>query len=320
MSSDDLDDEYEHEIDELLKGGGEPPPGGRPGRGGGLEDLLGDPTTERPGFGRSRRSDPAVGVPSGSDAGAGAGAGARARSGRGGQPDGDGLPGDGSTDSSLTGDQDGKVRLPFNYGALVGILIAIVAVFILVNTLRNTESGTVGIGPVGIGEKVDPFAVPIATSDLEGDANVDPDEACRVAGEDVIRICDYFDRPLLISFWFTGGASECVDQQDVFDQVAERFRGRVGAVSVNVRDSRDRVRDLVEERAWKVPVGHDTDGAVSNMYRVGGCPTFLFVRAGGVLERAEIGRTTVEELGSQVRSFLDGQEAKEKSSQEASLG
>ena len=136
----------------------------------------------------------------------------------------------------------------------------------------------------------------------------------------MIRICDYFDRPLLISFWFTGGASECVDQQDVFDQVAERFRGRVGAVSVNVRDSRDRVRDLVEERAWKVPVGHDTDGAVSNMYRVGGCPTFLFVRAGGVLERAEIGRTTVEELCSQVRSFLDGQEAKEKSSQEASRG
>jgi hypothetical protein len=43
------------------------------------------------------------------------------------------------------------------------------------------------------------------------------------------------------------------------------------------------------------------------MYRVGGCPTFLFIKAGGVLERAEIGRTTVGELSSQVRSFLNGQ-------------
>lgn len=316
MSSDDRSDDYQREIDELLKGGRVPQRGERPDHEGGLEDPLGDPTTERPDFGRPGRGDPAAGVSSGPDSVSPA----RERSGRGRQSDGDGLPGAGSTDPSLTRDQDGKVRLPFNYGALVGILIAIVAVLILVNTLRNTESGTVGIGPVGIGEKVDPFAVPIATSELEGDANVDPDEACRVAGEDVLRICDYFDRPLLISFWFTGGASECIDQQDVFDQVAERFSGRADAVSINVRDSRDRVRELVGERGWTVPVGHDTDGAVSNMYRVGGCPTFLFVRAGGVLERAEIGRTTVEELSSQVRSFLDGQEAKEKSSQEARRG
>lgn len=198
-------------------------------------------------------------------------------------------------------------KLPFNYGALVAVLVFFVAIFILVNALRNTESGTVGIGPVGIGEKVDPFAVPIATSDLEGDANVDPDQACRVAGAEVLRICDYFERPLLVSFWFTGGASECIDQQDIFDQVARRFKSRIGAVSINVRDDRSRVRELIAERGWKVPVGHDTDGAVSNMYRVGGCPTFLFVRPGGVLERAEIGRTTSAELTSQVRSFLNGQ-------------
>jgi len=310
VSGEDREDEREREIDELLKGGGGPPAGGRPDHGGGLEDLLGDPSSRGEGPG-----SPPGPFPSGPKAGR------RKR-------DGSGRPGDRAgggppefpRDTGLPGDPGEKVKLPLNYGALVGILIAFVAVFILVNTLRNTESGTVGIGPVGIGEKVDPFAVPIATSDLEGDANVDPDEACRLAGEDVLRICDYFDRPLLISFWFTGGASECIDQQDVFEQVAGRFSGRAGAVSINVRDSRERVRELVEERGWKVPVGHDTDGAVSNMYRVGGCPTFLFVRAGGVLERAEIGRTTVEELSSQVRSFLNGQEAEEESSQEAPRG
>jgi len=154
---------------------------------------------------------------------------------------------------------------------------------------------------------VAPFAVPIATSDLEGDANIDPDEACDVPGEDVLRICDYFDRPTVISFWFTTGASACIDQQDVFESVAGRFEDRVNMVSINVRDDRERVRDLIAQRGWKVTVGHDTDGAVSNIYRVGGCPTFLFVAPGGVLERAEIGRTTVEELSAQVRSFADGE-------------
>jgi hypothetical protein len=286
----------QREIDDLLKGGG----GGRPAREGELEDLLGSPGARSS---EARRLEPEASSHSSPAAKKTALPGARRESARAGTASGE------SSGAELSG----KVKLPLNYGALVGVLIAFVAVFILVNALRNAESGTVGIGPVGIGEKVDPFAVPIADSELEGDANVDPDEACRVEGGDVLRICDFFDRPLLMSFWFTGGAAECIDQQDVFDQVAARFRTRIAAVSINVRDDRDRVRDLIDERGWKVPVGHDTDGAVSNMYRIGGCPTFLFVRAGGVLERAEIGRTTVEELSSQVRSFLDGQEMKEES-------
>lgn len=197
---------------------------------------------------------------------------------------------------------------PFNYMALVGVIFLIVIGIALFNMLRTTDSGTVGIGDVGIGEEAAPFAVPIASSELDGDANVDPDEACSVEGSDVLRVCDYFDRPLVMSFWFTKGAESCIDQQDVFDEVAARFERRAGFVSINVRDDRERVRELIDERGWEVPVGYDRDGAVSNMYRIGGCPTFLFYREGGVLERAEIGETDAEELGSQVRSLIDGKQ------------
>ncbi|MEX0620030.1 MAG: hypothetical protein WD181_00425 [Solirubrobacterales bacterium] len=313
MSPDDREDAHQREIDELLRGEGGGSAGKRLDRDGGVENLPGKPSQGRFSTGRPRGSDRSAGVPPDPDTEPRAtdpldqARGPAAVN-----------PPESQSAPNLSVNPRDKVKLPLNYGALVGILIAFVAVFILVNALRNTESGTVGIGPVGIGEKVDPFAVPIAVSDLEGDANVDPVEACRVTGEDVLRICDYFDRPLLVSFWFTGGASECIDQQDVFEQVAERFKGRAGAISINVRDDRRKVQDLVEERGWQVEVGHDTDGAVSNMYRIGGCPTFLFVRAGGVLEQAEIGRTTVEELSSQVRSFLNDQEAKEESGQKVS--
>jgi hypothetical protein len=198
-------------------------------------------------------------------------------------------------------------KKPFNYMALVGVIFLIVVLIALFNMLRTSDSGTVGIGEVGIGDKAAPFAVPLAMSELDGDANVDPEEACSVAGEDVLRICDYFDRPLVMSFWFTKGASSCIDQQDVFDEVAARYARRAGFVSIDIRDDRDRVRELIGEHGWTVPVGYDRDGAVSNIYRVGGCPTFLFFRKGGVLEDAEIGNTTPEELGSQVRSLIDGQ-------------
>lgn len=192
------------------------------------------------------------------------------------------------------------------YAALVGLIFLLVVVIAGINMFRTTDSGTVGLGDVGIGEKVAPFAVPLAVSQLDGDANVDPDRACEVQGADVLRICDYFDRPLVISFWFTRRAASCVEQQDVFDRVAARFDRQAGFVSINVRDDRDRVRELIAEHGWKVPVGYDRDGAVSNVYRVGGCPTFLFVEPGGVLRRAGIGETTFGSLAAQVRSLISG--------------
>ena len=213
-----------------------------------------------------------------------------------------------------------RAAKPFNYMAVVGVIFLIVVLLALFNMLKTTDSGTVGIGEVGIGDRAAPFAVPLATGSLEGDANIDREEACAVEGADVLRICDYFGRPLVMSFWFTKGASSCIDQQDVFDEVAARFRQGAGFVSINVRDDRDRVRELIDEHGWKVPVGHDRDGAVSNIYRVGGCPTFLFFRKGGVLKEAEIGSATEQELTTQVRSLIDGQQEQPQEAPQAENG
>ena len=201
--------------------------------------------------------------------------------------------------------KDGSRRPGFNYVTVVGVAFVVVIVLALVNMLRTEDSGTVGIGDVGRGEPVPKFAVPVASSDLDGDANIGPKQACKVAGADVIRVCDYFDRPLVMSFWFTKGGSQCIDQQDVFDDVTLDYKRRLGALSINVRDDRDDVRSLIEEHGWKVPVGYDRDGAVSNIYRVGGCPTFIYVRKGGVMKNATIGPASAEELNAQIRSLLN---------------
>ena len=201
--------------------------------------------------------------------------------------------------------KDGSRRPGFNYVTVVGVAFVVVILLALVNMLRTEDSGTVGIGEVGRGEPVPKFAVPVASSDLDGDANIDPEQACGVEGADVIRVCDYFDRPLVMSFWFTKGGSQCIDQQDVFDDVTLDYKRRLGALSINVRDDRDDVRSLIEEHGWKVPAGYDRDGAVSNIYRVGGCPTFIYVRKGGVMKNATIGPASAEELNAQIRSLLN---------------
>ena len=40
----------------------------------------------------------------------------------------------------------------------------------------------------------------------------------------------------------------------------------------------------------------DQDGAVANLYGVGGCPTTIFTRAGGRVVDTELGNVSEEEL------------------------
>ena len=52
-----------------------------------------------------------------------------------------------------------------------------------------------------------------------------------------------------------------------------------------------------------MPVGYDADGAVSNLYRVGVCPTVAFAYPGGILREAKIGSEELtEEAARRCRS------------------
>ena len=187
------------------------------------------------------------------------------------------------------------------YSIAVGLIFFAVVVIAVLHQTGN-GGGILGLDRQPPHWPLPEFAVPLATSGLEGDANVAQDDCDEVGlpcprsahpglprrDRGAIRVCDLFARPSLISFWFTKGDG-CVAQQDVVNRVYERYRGRVAFLSLDVRDDRETVRDLVRERGWRMPVGYDRDGAVAALYRVGGCPTFAYVFPGGTLQSASVG-------------------------------
>jgi hypothetical protein len=210
--------------------------------------------------------------------------------------------------------REGEPRSPgARYPMIVGIAFIALIAYATYNTVTNDDDGLLGAEDAERGRALAEFAVPDVRAGLERDANVFQDDcetadnpcpedeqrtpACEISGpeaEDALRVCDYFDRPLAISFWFTGGA-DCLEEQDAFDEVARRYSGRVNFLSVNIRDDLSEVSDLVAERGWTVPVGWDRDGAVSNVYRVGLCPTVALAYPGGILHSAEIGADSFTE-------------------------
>jgi len=206
------------------------------------------------------------------------------------------------------------------YSIAVGLIFAAIVIVAFLNGIGGNGGGTLGLDDQPKHWPLPEFAVPAAASELEGDANVAQDDcetsrlpcpdgnrrtpACRVADADAIRVCDLFELPAVISFWFDKGGSSCVTQQDAVNQVFERYRGRVSFLSLDVRDDRETVRDLIQQHRWRMPVGYDRDGAVAGLYRVGGCPTIAYAFPGGTLQSASAGILTAAELGSRVEGLL----------------
>lgn len=224
-----------------------------------------------------------------------------------------------------SGSSEGPRRTTI-YSLIVGAAFIALIVIAGVNTISNDSGGVLGASDEA-GAPLEQFAVPDARADAEGDANIAQDDcdsaripcpeesrrtpACEVNVAGAIRVCDLFNRPLVLSFWFTRGG-DCEDQQDVFERAYRDYQGRVNFLAVDVRDERDEVRRLIEERNWTHPVGLDRDGALANLYRVGGCPTFLYAFPGGILQSTSIGRLTEEQFSARVDRLIQLSEERER--------
>lgn len=219
------------------------------------------------------------------------------------------------------------------YSIFVGLLFVAVIAIATLHTLNGGNGGrTLGLDRFPAHWPLPAFAVPAAAGTLEGDANIAQDDcstsavpcpeesrrepACRISTRGAIRVCDLFDKPLVISFWFSKGEG-CVEQQDVVESAFRRYRGRVGFLSLDIRDDRDSLRELVQKRGWTMPVGYDRDGAVATLYGVGGCPTMAYVYPGGTLQDASIGDLTTAQLDARIGALMKATRAAEAAPQRA---
>jgi hypothetical protein len=204
----------------------------------------------------------------------------------------------------------GKASRP--YSMVVGIVFLVVLAVAGVNALSHRSPG---IGGLPAGKPLPRFAAPSATGRLDGDANINQDDvgangkhrtaACQVPGSprDVVRICDFFDRPLVLVGWFTRGCSTCKRQLDTVEKVRRRFPG-VAFVGLDIADSKSNARKLVLENGWTFPMALDRDGAVSGLYRVGGGPITFFAYPGGISMGTAFGDLDEAALVAKVKGLI----------------
>lgn len=183
-------------------------------------------------------------------------------------------------------------------GAIAGVVALAILAYITYNSLVTEGPGSRG---VEAGSELPAFAVPLARSGLEGDANLS-DRACAVRGDDVLNVCELAEGGPVVLAFFAEPVARCVDQIDGLDRLRRRFPD-VRFAAVAIRGDRDDLRRLVRDRGWGITVGHDRDGAVANAYAVAVCPQITFARRGGEVTGTAFGSQDEAALAERIEAL-----------------
>jgi len=194
------------------------------------------------------------------------------------------------------------------YMWVVGVAFVIVLAVAGINALRHSGGGL--HGPT-VGRLLPQFAAPLATSSLDGDANVKQSAkqsnqlgrqpACQVRVPGSITSCALARKPLVLSV-IVPGATKCEAQLDLFQRMASAHP-RAQFAAVVSGGSHAKVAALVRRHGWTFPVAVDRDLSVFNLYRVAVCPTTVFASPGGKVASTSIEPLNQAQIVSRLRAI-----------------
>jgi hypothetical protein len=190
----------------------------------------------------------------------------------------------------------------------VGVVAVLVIAYITLNTAVTAPRGSRGPPP---GSQLPPFAVPLATGNLNGDADIATRTnqgsagqvpACRERGPQILNSCQLAERgPVALGLFIpVGGCPRIVDEMASLQRA---FPG-VQFAAVAIRGSRSDVRALIRNHGWTFPVGYDRDGALANLYRIAVCSQITLADRGGrVHGNSLLGTPTLDSLRTRLQSL-----------------
>jgi hypothetical protein len=162
------------------------------------------------------------------------------------------------------------------------------------------------------GRPLPPFAVPLATGELKGDANVatrandgeaGKRPACSVRGVEILNVCQLYEQgPVVLALFVDAGS--CPQILSDMQALAPSFPG-VRFVGVAIKGGRGELLQLIAAKHLSIPIGFDSEGALAGLYKQVGCPQVSFAYPGGVVQsRALLERPAPATLRARVSELV----------------
>ncbi len=197
------------------------------------------------------------------------------------------------------------------YIAIGGIAILLI---VLVVVLLGNPHVSSGLKP---GTKVPPFAVPLATGELNGKADIAVHAkegsrgnvaACQERPPGALNICALYERrPVVLALFVTLGS--CSKVLPVLQAAARRFP-EVSFAAVATGGQHAEIRHLVRHEGLRIPVGFDEEGQLVGLYNVLSCPQLSFIYPGGVMQSVLTQTPSAAALDARVGKLLAASRAR----------
>ncbi len=170
------------------------------------------------------------------------------------------------------------------YRWTIGIFGLVLLIAVSIYMFASHGVGSAGVAP---GKRLHFFVAPLATSTLNGDANLNPRCDPAHPNSRALNVCGR--TPLVLGLFVTG-SSDCERQIDTLQAVSREFSpSQVQFAAVAVQGGHDQTASLVRAHHWTIPVAYDKDGAVGAVYGVAICPMVELAYRGGVVADRLIG-------------------------------
>jgi hypothetical protein len=202
------------------------------------------------------------------------------------------------------------------YGRWVGALALVILGLITLNTILTPSNGAVGLAP---GERMPPFAVPLASGNLQGGADIatHPNDgsagkvpACAERGPQILDICQLYEQGpvVLVLFVDAGGCPAVLGD---LQTLAPAFPG-VRFAAVSIKGDRGQLRALARSHhLGDVPIGIDEEGVLAALYKLSTCPQLTFAYPGGVVQsRPLLHRPPLATLRARLEQLVAGARAR----------
>jgi thiol-disulfide isomerase/thioredoxin len=115
-----------------------------------------------------------------------------------------------------------------------------------------------------------------------------PDFSLKTISGDTATLSDYAGRVVLINYWATW-CLPCRAEMPLLQQYAERYSDDLVVLAVNNGEPADEVEEFIRELDLTLPVLLDPEETVTQLYRIRGFPTTLFIDRDGKIRYQHIG-------------------------------
>jgi len=133
-----------------------------------------------------------------------------------------------------------------------------------------------------------------------GQTQTAPDFTVLDVDSNVVKLSDYFGKPIVINFWATW-CPYCIEEMPLFEEAyKENYDVQFLMINCTAGDTMSKAKAFIDEQKYTFPVLYDAMGNASQAYSATSLPVTYFIDKDGKIVSRSVGMMSEEKLKEKI--------------------